>query len=163
MRALQVLFRIVCHMIRYIIDILFICCAFQSTDIDECTEKSTRLQCKEIGAECFNLPGSYECRCDRGYQHGDEHCEGNISVSRPLLIPAEWEGQDSLFASRKLTVKNFKVRLASNILICWNELFHFEINHPFNSGCDRERDESVLRWCHNCFAIQNSFHNQWRI
>ena len=58
---------------------------------------------------------------------------------------AEWEGQDSLFASRKLTVKNFKVRLASNILICWNELLHFEIKHPFHSGCDRERNGSVLR------------------
>lgn len=69
----------------------------------------------------------------------------NISVSKPLFIPAEWEGQDSLFASRKLTVKNFKVRLASNILICWNELLHFEIKHPFHSGCDRERNGSVLR------------------
>lgn len=145
MRSLQLSLRIVCHMIRYIIDILFIYCAFLSTDVDECKEKDVRLECKEIGAECANLPGSYECRCERGYQHGDEHCEGNISVSRPLLIPAEWEGQDSLFASRKLTVKNFKARLASNILICWNELLHFEIKHTFHSGCDRERNGSVLR------------------
>lgn len=46
-------------------------------DLDECKKKATRLKCKQKGAKCKNFPGSYECKCPRGYEmHPTKHqCE----------------------------------------------------------------------------------------
>ena len=44
------------------------------TDIDECSE--TPDLCEH--GQCHNTQGSYECRCDRGYEHtaDQKSCEG---------------------------------------------------------------------------------------
>ena len=42
-------------------------------DSDECSN-TTLVQCPPF-SKCFNIPGSYECRCDPGYQWNGVECE----------------------------------------------------------------------------------------
>ena len=62
---------------------------FLLLDIDECADKNAEVErCDEDrGLKCFNLPGSFECRCDLGYL-ADSHgiCTGWKFVMINLIL-----------------------------------------------------------------------------
>lgn len=47
-------------------------------DINECAEVPQRC---DLNANCTNLPGSYECTCDRGFTGDGVNCSGIVNFS----------------------------------------------------------------------------------
>ena len=51
---------------------------FYFTDINECVERSD--SCDRINGDCINIPGSYQCVCNEGYELDDDGltCKGSL-------------------------------------------------------------------------------------
>ena len=52
-------------------------------DVNECNEKTD--ECAEH-ATCVNLPGSYKCKCDKGFQGDGISCTGKYHIISNKLI-----------------------------------------------------------------------------
>jgi len=57
-----------------------------NTDIDECNPSGSALNPCVLTSysTCMNMPGSFECQCNTGYEKHGDVCEGE-SLTVPLL------------------------------------------------------------------------------
>jgi hypothetical protein len=75
------------------------------TDIDECSEQQGVCS----NGQCFNTPGSYRCRCNRGYRLSSSgQCTGTACYKEGLNIPnfdvAFWKIISNQFKSEFITL-----------------------------------------------------------
>lgn len=60
--------------IKLLLSVFF---SFCSLDINECTRGMSN--CHSL-ATCINIPGSYRCRCNPGYQGNGRNCRGSLAI-----------------------------------------------------------------------------------
>jgi len=52
-------------------------------DVDECSDKTAVC---DPHADCINVPGSYQCRCQCGYQGDGKRCRRTLYISLSLSL-----------------------------------------------------------------------------
>ena len=65
------------RLIEYYLLLIKIIVYFLTSDIDECSDKSTN-ECHSK-AVCTNTQGSYTCKCFNGFSGNGSDCEGEVN------------------------------------------------------------------------------------
>lgn len=59
-------------------NVMKICVSILIVDVDEC-------KVNPCNGACINLPGSYQCICDPGYELRDGRCQGQTTQSPTVM------------------------------------------------------------------------------
>lgn len=93
-------------------------------DIDECLSPATNC---DLNADCYNSPGSYQCRCRLGYLGNGTQCECKSKGHRQGFqqrLPKS-ERRLSLKKSRKQTAaRSHRMRETASNRLYWNLCTH---------------------------------------